>query len=458
VPARIGVIGCGWWATQAHLPALTHNPDAVLAALADPSEERLRAAADSFGVSATYTDTEEMLSSAELDGVVIAVPHAQHYPLTRAALEHGKHVLLEKPMTILPEHAHELLELSRARGVELVIGYPWHYNEQAVAVREIIRSGRIGQIEHAACLFASAARALYAGDPEGLSDVLGYPVNLPEAGTYSDPAVAGGGQGQTQVTHSAALLLWMTGLEVESVAATIANFELEVDLVDALSVRFRNGAVGSLASTGSVTGGHAEILEYRLFGTDGHLLFDVLAGTASVHASDGRSEELAPLPADRRYPEWGPANNLVDIILGRAANGSPAEVGVAVVELVDAMYRSARQRRSVSIRSSSGAHQLGLVWRVKPGKEEEYARLHVDIWPALRELMVGHGATAFSIFLWGTTVFAQLECDDFPALVAALADDPVSIAWEKQFEGILEYPNADPETGWPERLREVWSL
>ena len=144
MPARIGVIGCGWWATQAHLPALAHNPDAELAALADRSGERLGAAADSFGVSATYIDALEMLSSADLDAVVIAVPHAQHYPLARAALEHGKHVLLEKPMTILPEHAHELLALSRSRGLELVIGYPWHYNEQAMAVREIRRSHSSG--------------------------------------------------------------------------------------------------------------------------------------------------------------------------------------------------------------------------------------------------------------------------------------------------------------------------
>ena len=293
---------------------------------------------------------------------------------------------------------------------------------------------------------------------KALSAVLGYPVNAPQAGTYSDPAVAGGGQAQTQVTHSAALLLWMTGLEVDSVAATVANFELDVDLVDALSVRFRGGAVGSLASTGSITGGHEEVLEYRLFGSEGHVLFDVNGGTASVHGADGQTEELAPLAAERRYPERAPANNLVDIILGRAPNGSPAEVGVAAVELVDAIYRSARERRSVSIRTPASDRRLGLVWRVKHGRQEEYARRHADIWPALRELMLAHGAASFSIYLWGDIVFAQLECSDFAALAKALADDPVSIAWETQFEDILEYPNADPDTGWPEQLREVWSL
>ena len=63
-----------------------------------------------------------------------------------------------------------------------------------------------------------------------------------------------------------------------------------------------------------------------------------------------------------------------------------------------------------------------------------------------------------SIYLWGETVFAQLECDDFDALAGALVDDPVSLAWEEQFADILEFPNADPASGWPERLREVWSL
>ena len=176
------------------------------------------------------------------------------------------------------------------------------------------------------------------------------------------------GRRQTQVTHSAALLLWLTGLEVESVTAAVANFELEVDLVDAAAVRFANGALGSLASTGSVTGGHDEILEYRIFGSQGHVLFDVNGGTASVHGADGSSEQLPPLAPEHRYPEWAPANNLVDIVLGRAPNGSPAEIGVAVVELVDAIYRSARQGRSVRIAEPGGRSSgSGCVWRVKAG-------------------------------------------------------------------------------------------
>ena len=149
----------------------------------------------------------------------------------------------------------------------------------------------------------------------------------------------------------AALLLWLTGLEVESVVALLANFELDVDLADAVAVRFTNGAVGTLASTGSVTPGQPELLEYRIFGKDGHALFDVNSGMASIHTREGQIEQLRSVSPESRYPEWAPADNLIDVVLGRAPNGSPPEIGVATVEFLHGMYRSSRQRQSVRLRS-----------------------------------------------------------------------------------------------------------
>jgi predicted dehydrogenase len=176
----------------------------------------------------------------------------------------------------------------------------------------------------------------------------------PQASTYSDPAIAGGGQAQTQLTHAAALLLWLTGLAPESVVAFTEEFELDVDLADVAAVRFRGGALGSLSSVGSVLPGHDELLELRLFGRDGHVVFDPNAGVASIHDRNGREELPAPEPAER-YPHWAPADNLVDVVLGRAVNGSPAEVGLATVALLDAIYRSAAEgSRRVQLESPSG--------------------------------------------------------------------------------------------------------
>src|SRR5438034_5701751 len=128
--ARIGVIGCGWWATRAHLPALAANPDAVIAGIADPDEVNRTRAAERFGIPATrvFADAADMFDKAGLDGAIVAVPHSGHAPLARAVLERGLHLLLEKPMTIGPPDARALAALAEVRKVELIIGYPWHYN------------------------------------------------------------------------------------------------------------------------------------------------------------------------------------------------------------------------------------------------------------------------------------------------------------------------------------------
>jgi predicted dehydrogenase len=347
--ARIGVVGCGWWATRAHLPALAADPDAVISAVADPDEARRLAVAERLGVAQGYASAEEMLDAQRLDGVIVATPHRYHYPAARAALEHGAHVLVEKPMTIRPEDARALVDLAHARGLELVVGYPWHWNAHLLELRARIEAGAIGTIEHVSCLFASTARDLYRGQVEVLRDVLGYPMAAPAETTYSDPALAGGGQGQTQLTHSAALLLWLTNLQPRAVTAMTGDFGLALDLVDALAVRFDGGAIGSLASTGSLSPGYEDILEYRIFGTEGHMLIDPGLSIAAIARRGEAPVSLPPLPPQERYREDAPARTLVQLCQGRGVNGSPGELGAQVVSLIEAMYRSAETGQAVTL-------------------------------------------------------------------------------------------------------------
>lgn len=345
---KVAVIGCGWWTTFAHLPAITEHPDAEIAALADPDERRLAAAAEAFEVDASFATAEEMLDAVKPDAAVIAVPHALHHPIARLTLGHGLPTLLEKPMVIEPRHGRELLDLAAERGAELLIDYPWHYNRHALTIRKELADGVIGPIEHVSCLYASTVRELYRGDPEPYRDLWGYPVNAPGTTTYSDPALSGGGQGQTQITHAAALMLWLTGLRPHKVSAFSSNFELPVDLADGVAIRFHGGAVGVLSSTGAVLPGHDEIARFEIFGRDGHVLLDVNRGTASIHVA-GMTKNLLELPRDQRNPEHAPARNLIDLVLGRAGNGSPGEIGLGAVEFVAAMYRSARDGRVVDL-------------------------------------------------------------------------------------------------------------
>lgn len=349
---RVAMIGCGWWPTCVLLPALERDPDAEIAALVDADPERLAATAHAFGVpaAATFTSTEAMLESAPPDAAIVAVPHALHHPVARLVLERGIPLLLEKPMTIEPSHAHELVELARRHGAELLIDYPYNFNAQALTLQRELAAGRIGEIEHVSMLYASTVRELYRGDPEPYRHTFGYPVNAPAATTYSDPALAGGGQGQTQLTHAIALLLAMTGLRPVELAAFTSDFELSVDLADAVSARFEGGALGTLTSVGNVLAGQDEVVRCEIFGRDGHVLFDVNRGLASIHGADGAVEHLPGLPRDQRNPEPIVVGHLVDVVLGRAANDRvPGELGAAAVDVVAAVYRAARERRVVAL-------------------------------------------------------------------------------------------------------------
>jgi predicted dehydrogenase len=337
----IAIVGCGHWSTEAHLPALATNERARLAAAVDPDPEARETARARYGDAGTriFASVEDMLAEMRPDGAVIAVPHVHHAPLAIPLARAGVHLLVEKPMVLDPADGVTLLTAAEASGTEVIVGYPWHYNVQAIALRSVIAAGRIGKIELATCTYGSTVRDYYRGDTEAHRDEYGYE-RVPGSSTYADPAIAGGGQGQTQLTHAAALLLFLTGLRPRRVAAEVEDFELEVDLADALALRFEGGAIGTLASTGGVARGHEEALEYRIFGDAGHVGYDVMQGRAWIAGPQGALERLHVLAPELRYPQLEPLRNLVDVVAGTGPNRSPGDLGQVVVELIDGMYRS----------------------------------------------------------------------------------------------------------------------
>jgi predicted dehydrogenase len=349
--ARIGIIGTGWWSTQAHLPSLTQYPAAEVVAIADLSAERLRRAGDAYGIERRYSDFRHMLDAEQLDGVIVATTHATHYEIASEVLERKLGLMLEKPMVLRAREARELNHLAERQGVPLIIGYPWHFVPQHQQLRERIASGYLGKIQLVSNLFASMVLEYYRGRPEAYASIFNWPVTGPTAATYSEPSVAGGGQGCLQVTHSAALLLWLTGLRPVSVAAFMENFDLKVDLCDAITVRFEDGAIGTLGSTGGIPAAHSgnQQLEYRIYGTEGYALLDVMAGTCAIYRNDGRIERLDPTPPDRRYPQEATSRHLVDLLLGQGINTSPGEVGVRAVEVLDAAYHSSAEGRMIRV-------------------------------------------------------------------------------------------------------------
>jgi predicted dehydrogenase len=350
--ARIGVIGTGWWATAAHLPSLVAHPDAEIVGVADLDLAKARQTADRFGVARAFGDHRELLAL-EPDGVVVVTPHDTHYSLVRDALLAGCDVLVEKPMVIEPAHARELVALARTRGRNLHVGYPYPYTRHCRLLRDLIQAGELGQILFATSLFATQPHNLYLGNTTIGDAPPAGSMWFPGRDTYSEPS-RGGGQLLTQVTHSASLLFHLSGLRPATVHAFTDSYDTRVDVWDAVNFRTADGAIGSVASTGTVALTQKTIEEIRIFGSAGHAALDTTRGTLTVFHNDGAVREEPPLSAAEQYPLQQTSQHLVDVILGRADVLVSGELGLLTVEFLAAARESAQSGQIVPIPPATG--------------------------------------------------------------------------------------------------------
>jgi predicted dehydrogenase len=171
----------------------------------------------------------------------------------------------------------------------------------------------------------------------------------PRPGSYNDPEIAGGGQIYCQVSHAAAYLAFLTGQRAAEVFARFDRDGSPNDIYNALTITLENGALVNLASTGA-TPLDERNYEVRVFGSKAVLLLELWRGQMSLIDFKDKRTKFKPLAEDKIYPSQAPALNFVDAILGKAANGSPGELGLAAMEIIEAACESAQTNRCEKIR------------------------------------------------------------------------------------------------------------
>lgn len=334
---RVGAIGAGWWATSNHFPLFAANPDVDLVGVCGrgPGLDDVR---EKFGFDFATEDSDELLS-ADIDAVVISTPHDLHHPLAARALERGLHVLCEKPMTLRADEAWDLAARAEAAGTVFLVPYGWNYKPFLVAAKRMLDAGDIGDIQYALCHMASPTRGLFGTDPTHMLERWNSDT-APDPTTWSSPE-RGGGYAHGQITHSSALLFWLTGLRAESVAGRVLTAGAPVDLFDAGVIRFDNGALGSLSGAATLADGDRYQVDIRLFGTEGVLMIDVERERVTLSRYDGRREELRIAPGEGDYECLVPPARFIDLITGASdENNSDVTVAARSVELIDALLRS----------------------------------------------------------------------------------------------------------------------
>lgn len=141
----VGVIGTGWCggirAVTAANSALVRN-----LSIAETNPERLEEVSALTNAVTATADYREILTDPDIEAVMIsATPETSHHPMTKAALEAGKHVLLEKPIALKLEEADELIELAEARGLKFTIGYSQRFNDKQALVKRSLEDGTLGE-------------------------------------------------------------------------------------------------------------------------------------------------------------------------------------------------------------------------------------------------------------------------------------------------------------------------
>jgi len=142
---RVSVVGLGYWG-----PNLARNFNAVetaqLHSICDQDKNRLARIGENYPATKTCRDFSKVLSDPEVDAVAIATPVQTHYDLAKAALNAGKHVLVEKPMTDSVSAAEELVALADEKGLVLMVDHVFVYSSPVRKIKEIIDAGELGDL------------------------------------------------------------------------------------------------------------------------------------------------------------------------------------------------------------------------------------------------------------------------------------------------------------------------
>jgi len=144
---RYAVVGIGWIAQEAVLPAFANAPNSELVALVTHDLKKAEEVARRHSVKKTvsYEEYDELLASGAIDAVYIALPNHQHREYTVRAARAGIHVLCEKPMAETELDCMEMIEAAQQGGVKLMIAYRLHFEEANLHAIEVVNSGKIGE-------------------------------------------------------------------------------------------------------------------------------------------------------------------------------------------------------------------------------------------------------------------------------------------------------------------------
>ena len=345
-PLTIGLVGCGAISTQ-HVEAIAAVDGLRLGAVMSASAERARSVGEHVRVPWT-TSLDELLDRPDIDAVAILTPSGLHAAQAIAALEHGKHLLVEKPLALTVADAEAVIKVANWAGLTLATVSQRRFEPAMRVLRRAVEDGALGTIS------LVVAEGIYMR-PQAYYD----------SAAWRGTTALDGGVLMNQAIHVVDLVRWLGG-PVRSVAAhvTTRTHEMEAEDTATVSLSFESGALGSIvATTSAVTESPVEL---RVVGDKGRVrVVDedatewAVPGVDKPSADPGEGEGASANGATPAAATWGTTalghvRQYTDFLDAVRTGRPPAVTGVDgrnAVEIVTAAYEASRTGRSIELQA-----------------------------------------------------------------------------------------------------------
>jgi predicted dehydrogenase len=303
---KVGVIGCGRIALSVHLRVWKN-----VVALAEPDPENRRHAARLAPGAVALEDWRELLDRRDVEAVLIAAPTGLHAEMAVAAFERGKHVYLEKPVATNLQDGAKVVEAWRRAGTVGMIGFNFRFNPVWQGLREVIQSGRLGNL--------AGVRSAFTTPPRPRPD-------------WKQTRQTGGGVLLDLGSHHMDLVRWFLGREVEEVRASCRSQRLEQDTA-VVELRLAGGLM--VQSFFSQNAGDQD--RFEVYGEAGKVALE------RYRSWRGARYLVRKLLSPHREPSYRAAWAHFVEAAGRGQGASPSlEDGYRSLEVIAAAEESAR--------------------------------------------------------------------------------------------------------------------
>jgi predicted dehydrogenase len=352
---RIGVIGAGAIATLGHIPGFQKIAGVSVVAVCDTNLERAQAVAGQFNIPMAHSDYRDVIANEQIDAISIGVPNALHAEIAIAALEAGKHVLSEKPLATSIADGEAMVAAAVRSGRLLAVNMHMRGSAQAQLLRTLIDEGRLGKIGYVNSRWIRRT-------------------GIPGFGSwFTRRDLAGGGVLMDTGVHMLDLAWWLLGCpkvsavrgEIQSVHGPrerglggwgmdrIPGGTFDVEDLALSHLRLADGGLITVEVSWAAYGRHE--MRVQVFGEEAgaDACADIYGNDSPVRLyRDEGSIPVEVIPSIPRLPgtDWDRSMaRFAAAIADRNAPHVPGSEGLAVLKLLDATYRSAREGREIDL-------------------------------------------------------------------------------------------------------------